>query len=288
MPGRVTDELSRGCNRLIWQGASPALSPAALLEELQKLLRIPESGRHVRKRKRWPDRKAGGTGGGIGPDRSGKKFLRRGMPSRTAVLASAGLFSRDPRSVIHEELRAAGVSCSLTQLMQLLVELALEGSCVQEGNRFRAGMPQTARRSVTGKGMPFIPVRFVWKDSVNYGGIPYFFIKFLATAPNMVYSDSRLLVLRLLLRTEAIRSILDKAGTNPQVRVGIKCRLRRQIKRGWHEPAVRAEECLAAFFFGIKCRLRRQIKRGSYGKISCNSGITCKSENDQEIPRAEL
>ena len=43
------------------------------------------------------------------------------------------------------------------------------------------------------KGDPF---RICLKDSVNYGGIPYFFIKFLATAKNMVYSDSRLLVFR--------------------------------------------------------------------------------------------
>lgn len=34
LPGRVTDPLSRGCNRLIRQGASPALSPQEMLCEL--------------------------------------------------------------------------------------------------------------------------------------------------------------------------------------------------------------------------------------------------------------
>lgn len=35
LPGRVGDELSEGCNRLIAQGAGIALSPAVVLEELQ-------------------------------------------------------------------------------------------------------------------------------------------------------------------------------------------------------------------------------------------------------------
>lgn len=35
LPGRVTDPLSRGCNRLIRQGASPALSPQDMLCELK-------------------------------------------------------------------------------------------------------------------------------------------------------------------------------------------------------------------------------------------------------------
>ena len=34
VPGRITDELSRGCNRLLWEGANPAVSPEKVLEHL--------------------------------------------------------------------------------------------------------------------------------------------------------------------------------------------------------------------------------------------------------------
>ena len=37
VPGRITDELSQGCNRLIKQGAGVILSPQDLLEDLQLL-----------------------------------------------------------------------------------------------------------------------------------------------------------------------------------------------------------------------------------------------------------
>ncbi len=34
VPGRITDELSKGCNRLLWEGANPAISPDKVLESL--------------------------------------------------------------------------------------------------------------------------------------------------------------------------------------------------------------------------------------------------------------
>ena len=34
VPGRLTDELSKGCNRLLWEGATPAVSPEKVLESL--------------------------------------------------------------------------------------------------------------------------------------------------------------------------------------------------------------------------------------------------------------
>ena len=34
VPGRLTDELSRGCNRLLWEGANPAVSPQKVFEYL--------------------------------------------------------------------------------------------------------------------------------------------------------------------------------------------------------------------------------------------------------------
>ena len=34
VPGRITDELSRGCHKLLWEGAYPAVSPEKMLESL--------------------------------------------------------------------------------------------------------------------------------------------------------------------------------------------------------------------------------------------------------------
>lgn len=34
IPGRITDELSKGCNRLLWEGANVAISPKKMLEDL--------------------------------------------------------------------------------------------------------------------------------------------------------------------------------------------------------------------------------------------------------------
>lgn len=36
VPGRITDRLSDGCNRLLMQGANPALSPEQMLSELMQ------------------------------------------------------------------------------------------------------------------------------------------------------------------------------------------------------------------------------------------------------------
>lgn len=34
VPGRITDELSKGCNKLLWEGAIPATEPEKVLESL--------------------------------------------------------------------------------------------------------------------------------------------------------------------------------------------------------------------------------------------------------------
>ncbi|HJA93796.1 MAG TPA: DNA-processing protein DprA [Candidatus Eisenbergiella merdipullorum] len=125
VPGRVTDELSSGCNRLIWQGASPALSPSALLEELRKLSRKPvETNREISTLEAHTESESDGER---------EDVLRR------AVLNLLDFSAKSPDR-LYEELKQAGISCGLVQLMQLLVEMTLEGNCTQEGNRFRRKM----------------------------------------------------------------------------------------------------------------------------------------------------
>lgn len=43
VPGRITDGLSKGCNRLLWEGANPAISPEKILESLYGTKTTPEN-----------------------------------------------------------------------------------------------------------------------------------------------------------------------------------------------------------------------------------------------------
>ena len=127
VPGRITDELSRGCNRLIWQGATPALSPERLVEELKRLspaLRFTGRKEHADREDPAPPKEEGG---------------KEGLQNAVLRLMGGDAVTLDR---LREELEGAGISCGLPQLAGLLMELTLEGSCVQEGNRFRRSTPQ--------------------------------------------------------------------------------------------------------------------------------------------------
>ena len=127
VPGRITDELSCVCNRLIWQGATPALSPERLVEELKRLspaLRFTGRKEHADRKDPAPPKEEGG---------------KEGLQNAVLRLMGGDAVTLDR---LREELEGAGISCGLPQLAGLLMELTLEGSCVQEGNRFRRSTPQ--------------------------------------------------------------------------------------------------------------------------------------------------
>ena len=132
VPGRITDELSRGCNRLIWQGAAPALSPAQLLEEMRRLLPV--------------FRDAGRENGTCRKEQAGQGKAAPLLQEENGGLRAAALRSLDHLPVspehLREELEKEGISCSLPELMQVLMELTLDGHCAQDGNRFCRRMPQ--------------------------------------------------------------------------------------------------------------------------------------------------
>ena len=133
VPGRITDELSRGCNRLIWQGAAPALSPEQLLEEL-----FPLSGSG--RRTGAPDREGQAQAAARAKAAAGGRTEGPSPEEQNGGLREAILRRLEPVPVSPEyllrELEKEGISCVLPQLMQLLMELTLEGRCMQEGNRF--------------------------------------------------------------------------------------------------------------------------------------------------------
>lgn len=111
VPGRITDTLSNGCNELIRQGAGVAGSPDVLLEELAK------NRRKFRKNEAASDRIAGEE-----PAEDGVK----------------GFLDFTPRTAdnIYEQMRKKGISTSLPQLLQSLLELQMEGAVKQEGGYF--------------------------------------------------------------------------------------------------------------------------------------------------------
>ena len=47
VPGRITDELSKGCDKLLWEGATPAISPEKVLENLYGMHNEENSGGEV-------------------------------------------------------------------------------------------------------------------------------------------------------------------------------------------------------------------------------------------------
>ena len=132
VPGRITDELSRGCNRLIWQGAAPALSPEQLLEELFPLS---GSGRQTGAPDREGQAQAARAKAAAGGRKEGPSPEEQNGGLREAILRRLEPVPVSPEYLLRE-LEKEGMSCALPQLMQLLMELTLEGRCMQEGTRF--------------------------------------------------------------------------------------------------------------------------------------------------------
>lgn len=117
VPGRITDRLSEGCNSLISQGASVALSPGQLLEELFRL------------------REAEGR---IGTGREGEDGRKREKKTLTEqeeeMLSLLGL---DPVSTdqlrIEMQTRQALCGLTLAQTYELIFDLEKKGLLRQEG-----------------------------------------------------------------------------------------------------------------------------------------------------------
>lgn len=111
VPGRVTDALSSGCNELIRQGAGVAGSPAVLLEELA-------GSRSIFLRKTADPNKV-----------TSEKQLEDSVES---------FLDFTPRTAdsIYGVMKKKGLSMTLPQLLQRLLELQMEGRIRQEGGYF--------------------------------------------------------------------------------------------------------------------------------------------------------
>lgn len=112
LPGRVTDALSEGCNRLIQQGANVALSAGDMLRNL--------TGRET-----GNDTMNGST--------SGKLFL---SDIQKELLQNLEDTPQSPEMIKEQMLSKYGKDLSLSELMNQLVKLSLMGYARQIGNSY--------------------------------------------------------------------------------------------------------------------------------------------------------
>ncbi|MDD3367767.1 MAG: DNA-processing protein DprA [Lachnospiraceae bacterium] len=119
VPGRITDSLSNGCNRLIAQGAGIAVSPESLLQEL----------------------------GGMEKQQSAadpKKDTYCGSDFQSLILEMLEL-TPISLSEISERLVRIGHGISISELMQELVELTMIGQISAIGTNYFVKNPQKMR-----------------------------------------------------------------------------------------------------------------------------------------------
>lgn len=109
VPGRLTDRLSDGCNLLIRQGAGIALSPEDLIREMEVLT----------------------NRNGIEPQEEDKKVEHPGRQKEEGVYQ---FLDFDPRTAdeLLRQMRNAGKSIELEEVMSELILLCVEGKARQE------------------------------------------------------------------------------------------------------------------------------------------------------------
>ena len=112
LPGRVTDALSEGCNRLIQQGAAVAFSAEDMIHSL--------TGRETGNSR-------------MGVQRSGKALL---SDMQKALLENLEDAPQSPEIIKERMLSKGGSELTLPELMNQLVKLSLMGYARQIGNSY--------------------------------------------------------------------------------------------------------------------------------------------------------
>lgn len=116
VPGRITDSLSRGCNRLFRQGAGVAVSPVDILEALYG------TGSAAKDAIIIEETAKGGA----------KETLSALSEQESQVYSQLGLFSKTPEE-IYEQL---GKTRTVQEVMGILVELCIKGFAEQTSSGY--------------------------------------------------------------------------------------------------------------------------------------------------------
>lgn len=130
VPGRITDRLSGGCNRLLRQGAGPALTPEDVMEALTHS--IPTL---------FPSCRGEGDAGeeavlfGPYPEDGAACGKERDGSLKEAVLEAADYVPMTAGQIACR-MEEAGRKAGLPEVMHALLESVLEGKCAQDGGYF--------------------------------------------------------------------------------------------------------------------------------------------------------
>jgi DNA processing protein len=127
IPGRLTDRLSDGCNLLIRQGAGIALTPEDMIAELA-LLKNRQGQKEARSRSERL----------LEVRREEKKRMCCEKPEKEeeGVMGFLDMVPK-PADVILAEMKAAGISITLPELLFALIQLCMDGKASQSvGNSF--------------------------------------------------------------------------------------------------------------------------------------------------------
>lgn len=156
VPGRITDRLSDGCNRLLWQGAGMALSPAQMIKELSETV----WKNHMQDGGQKGEDAYAGDGAGAGKAGSMKAECpgTGSMAAGNAVWESteAGGLGGQEKALLSlldfypismeqiymmAQTKKALCGLKLPQLMQLLLKLTAKGMVTDEGGYYGLKKP---------------------------------------------------------------------------------------------------------------------------------------------------
>lgn len=132
VPGRITDRLSGGCNRLLRQGAGLALTPEDVLETLDDSLHRGLTSSYREKGGRVKEAAVPSLRHAASADVSlkgeGSSFKRSALEALDYTPIMAGQVAC--------RMEEAGWKAGLPEVMHALLELVLEGKCAQDGSYF--------------------------------------------------------------------------------------------------------------------------------------------------------
>ncbi|MDE7283134.1 MAG: DNA-processing protein DprA [Lachnospiraceae bacterium] len=130
LPGRVTDALSEGCNRLLQQGAGIALSPQEIVKELMGKVGV------LQKERSFCNRKADGKNVTQTIDKCKNTTLLSDVQSKLIQILEE---EPQPAEIIKEQLLSkTGCDLPMPELLNQLIKLCIFGLVRQVGNSYFA------------------------------------------------------------------------------------------------------------------------------------------------------
>lgn len=142
VPGRVTDRLSDGCNRLLLQGAGAALSPAQVIKELSETVWRDRQRKKGQKEDVYAEGIAGAENTETG-DMAAENPSAEKVSGQERALLSLLDFYPVSMEQIYMMAQTEKLLCGLKlpQLMELLLKLAAKGMVADEGGYYGLKKP---------------------------------------------------------------------------------------------------------------------------------------------------